>query len=358
MTIPRIPVYQEGNTAYSADTCSRVTEAAEHGEVTLKSFARGQYPGQPIPNDTLSGLRTVGYWSAVTEQHWGLDWHRNEGIEITFILSGKNRYETTTGSWELHVGDMAVCPPWQIHRIGNPNIGVGTLMWFLIDTKIRQSNQPPKLPSWIILSEKDKHKLIRHLLYNPSQVVHLSEKFILTWKKLYRILRDAGQECPASALAITINEILYDFLNIQGIDNNFVSSKELPRSVEMVQTFFQELASLPGQLEHPWTLREMSRLCRISPTRFSLCCRQLTNLSPLNVLNQLRVRQAEEMIRNEPQKSMTEIAMQCGFTTSQYFATVFKKWTGKTPTEYKNLFLVQENILPTNNNPNNNNENF
>ncbi|MDR1964031.1 MAG: AraC family transcriptional regulator [Planctomycetaceae bacterium] len=31
------------------------------------------------------------------------------------------------------------------------------------------------------------------------------------------------------------------------------------------------------------------------------------------------------MIQNEPKKSITEIAMQCGFTTSQYFATVFKK---------------------------------
>jgi AraC family L-rhamnose operon regulatory protein RhaS len=333
----RVPFYQEGNAAYCADRCLPLVEAAEQSEVVLKSFARGQYPGQPIPKNALNGLRTVGFWSAVTEQHWGLDWHRNEGIEITFLLNGKNRYETSSGSWELQVGDMVFCPPWQIHRIGNPNVSIGTLLWFMIDTKTRQSSQTPKLPSWIILSEKDRNKLIRHLLYSPSQVVHLSEKFILSWKKLYRILRDAGQECPVSALAITINELLYDFLNVQEMNNKSMASNELPRSIEMVQTFFQELASIPEQLEHPWTLQEMSRLCRISPTRFSLCCRQLMNLSPLNVLNQLRIRQAEAMIRNEPQKSITKIAMQCGFTTSQYFATIFKKWTGKTPTEYKKI---------------------
>ncbi|MDR1964768.1 MAG: AraC family transcriptional regulator [Planctomycetaceae bacterium] len=330
------PVYQEGNTAYSADTCSRLTEAAQCGEVLLKSFARGQYPGQPIPKDALPGLRTVGFWSAVAEQQWGLDWHRNEGIEVTFLLSGKNRYETNTQFWEMHAGDVAVCPPWQIHRIGNPNVNVGTLMWFILDTQIRQSNQTPKLPAWIILSEEDKNKLIRRLLYSSSQVIHLSEKFVFAWKKLYRILRDSGKECPVSALAIIINELLLDLLNVQENNLQSASPQELPRSVGMVQTFFQELASIPEQLEHPWTLREMARLCRISPTRFSHCCRQLTNLSPLNALNQLRVRQAEAMIQNEPQKSITEIAMQCGFTTSQYFATVFKKWTGKTPSEYKN----------------------
>lgn len=340
-----VPFYQEGNTTYCADSCSRLTEAAQHGDVELKSFARGQYPGQPIPKDSLNGLRTVGFWSAVTEQAWGLDWHRNEGIEITFLLSGKNRYETGTGSWELRGGDMVVCPPWQIHRIGAPNVGVGTLMWFIIDTKIRRSHQTSKFPSWIILSEKDKNKLIHHLVYGSGQAVHLSEKFIHSWKKLYRILRDAGQECPVSGLAITINELLYDFLNIREKDNQSEFSKELPRSAEMVQRFFEELAGFPEQLEHPWTLREMARLCRISPTRFSHCCRQLMNLSPLNVLNQLRIRQAETMMKNEPQKSITEIAMECGFTTSQYFATIFKKWTGKTPTEYRNTMSSQENRI-------------
>ncbi len=28
-------------------------------------------------------VRTVGYWNAKHDQGWGLDWHRNEGIELT-----------------------------------------------------------------------------------------------------------------------------------------------------------------------------------------------------------------------------------------------------------------------------------
>jgi AraC family L-rhamnose operon regulatory protein RhaS len=359
------PKFHDGKTAYIAGTCTQLSEAVKQDEVTLKSFARGQYPGQPIPNNSLTGLRSVGYWSAVTDQSWGLDWHRNEGIEITFLLSGTNIYETSKRKWELDVGDVVVCPPWQIHRIGNPNISVGTLMWFIIDTQIRRSNQTPKLPSWIILSEEDKNKLIRFLHYNPSSVFHLPEKYIHTWNKLYRVLRGAKNECPVSALAITINELLLELLQIQNnnsksekpnkieksnnTNTESTSSKELPKSIEMVKTFLQELAEMPNQLEHPWTLKEMAKLCRISPTRFSYCCRQLTNLSPLNTLNKLRIKKAEESIRTYPKKTITEIAMECGFTTSQYFATVFKKWTGKTPTIYKNEYNKKNNNQQTQN---------
>jgi AraC family L-rhamnose operon regulatory protein RhaS len=345
-TMLPIPLYQEENMSYRADTCPQLAKAARQGDVIFKSFARGQYPGLPIAQNLLHGLRTVGFWSAVTEQRWGLDWHRNEGIEITFLLSGKNWYETQTGCWELHVGDVTVCPPWQIHRIGNPNVGIGTLLWFIIDTQVRQNNQTPKWPSWIILSEEDKTKLIRLLLYHSSQVFRLSGKYVSTWQKLHRIIRDSETECPASLLAITLNELLYNFLEIRETDIKMSpdSFNELPRSAEMVQTFFQELTGIPKQLEHQWTLQEMARLCRISPTRFSLCCRQLTNLSPLNMLNQLRIRKAEKMIQEDYRKPIIEIAMECGFTTSQYFATVFKKWTGKTPTEYKkNLSSKKEN---------------
>jgi AraC family L-rhamnose operon regulatory protein RhaS len=335
--MPHIPVYQEGTETFRADTCFPLSDAVKRGEVILKSFARGQYPGLPIPDDSLHGLRTVGFWSTVTEQNWGLDWHRNEGIEVTFLMSGKNNYACKGEQWELNVGDAAVCPPWQIHRIGSPNVNVGTLMWFIIDTQIRRSNQTPKLPAWIILSEDDRNKLTRLLLYRSSQVFHLPEKFVQPWKKLHRILRDTGNGCPVSSLAITINEILYDLLEVHEttLKTENKASKEQPRSVDMVRKFFEELSDIPEQLEHSWTLCEMAKLCRISPTRFSHCCRQLTNLSPLNALNQLRVRQAEKMIQNDTKKSITEIAMECGFTTSQYFATVFKKWTGKTPTEYK-----------------------
>ena len=120
-------------------------DAVRRGELGLSAFVRGQYPGQPLPKTALPGLRTVGFWNAVDQQSWGLDWHRNEGIEVTFLLHGQGVYEISAGHWTLNVGDVTVCPPWQLHRIGDPHVDVGTLMWFIIGTQIRRSDQVAEL---------------------------------------------------------------------------------------------------------------------------------------------------------------------------------------------------------------------
>lgn len=331
------PIFNEGNVIYSAGTCSALADAALRGAANFNAFVRGQYPGRPLPKNALPGLRTVGFRNVTDKPYWGSDWHRNEGIEVVFLLHGKDVYETGTEHWKLNVGDVVVTPPWLLHRFGDPYVGIGTILWFIIDVQVRSNDQSPKWPSWIILSEKDKNRLSQ-LCHGSSHVFHLAEKHIHPWKKLDRILRADSTECPVSSLAITINDLLNELLEVQSSAAKYVvdSVKSQTRAETTVQLFFDRLRMMPALLEHPWTIPEMAKICQVSPTSFTKYCRRLTNLSPLNALNQMRVRRAETLLRNEPQKSITEIAMECGFTTSQYFATVFKKWNGKTPSEFKN----------------------
>ncbi|MDR1494081.1 MAG: hypothetical protein LBT05_15370 [Planctomycetaceae bacterium] len=79
------PSYQDGSAIYCADSCDALCRAVEDEKISFKAFARGQYPGALLPVGVLNGLRSVGFWNAVKNQDWGLDWHRNEGIEISYI---------------------------------------------------------------------------------------------------------------------------------------------------------------------------------------------------------------------------------------------------------------------------------
>lgn len=60
----------------------------------------------------------------------------------------------------------------------------------------------------------------------------------------------------------------------------------------------------------------------------------LTNLSPNEYINKLRMERAIELLQHT-QLSMTEIAERTGFSSNRYFSTAFKKYTGITPTQYK-----------------------
>ena len=60
----------------------------------------------------------------------------------------------------------------------------------------------------------------------------------------------------------------------------------------------------------------------------------LTGMGANEYVNKLRIEKAMELLR-QTELNMTEIAEHTGFSTSRYFSTAFKKYTGITPTQYK-----------------------
>lgn len=60
----------------------------------------------------------------------------------------------------------------------------------------------------------------------------------------------------------------------------------------------------------------------------------LTGMGASEYVNKLRIEKAMELLR-QTELNMTEIAERTGFSTSRYFSTAFKKYTGITPTQYK-----------------------
>ena len=65
-----------------------LNNAWESGNIHLHTLARDTYPGHLFDNKELSSIESIGFWDSNKTQNWGLDWHRNEGIEICYLESG------------------------------------------------------------------------------------------------------------------------------------------------------------------------------------------------------------------------------------------------------------------------------
>jgi len=63
-------------------------------------------------------------------------------------------------------------------------------------------------------------------------------------------------------------------------------------------------------------------------------CYELTNMSPLEYHNRCRIKRACRILSINHEKTVTDVAFECGFSSSQYFATVFRQHLGMAP----NLF--------------------
>ena len=105
---------------FRADSCEPLKSAVARKEIAFNALARGAYPGTALPPKTLEGITTVGYWDAKSNQTWGLDWHRNEGIELTYLARGRIAFAVDNTAFPLSHGHLTVTRPWQLHRVGNP----------------------------------------------------------------------------------------------------------------------------------------------------------------------------------------------------------------------------------------------
>jgi AraC-like DNA-binding protein len=316
---------------HRADTCRPLEAAARAGAVRLEALGRGAYPGRRLPARALPGLRSIGFWDAQRAQDWGLGLHRNEGIELTFLESGEMPLVVERQRLAMQPDQLLITRPWQPHQLGDPHIGRSRLVWLILDVGVRQPHQRWTWPVWLVLSPADREDLTRYLRGNerplwpaPAEVRHCFQRICQA------LAGEAGGRC-ISKLAVALNVLFLSLLETfrgQRVPLR-PSLSSARRSVELF------LAELPGHLAEPWTLRAMAARCDVGPTSFAQHCRKLTALAPMHYLNHLRVQAACRALRAEPSRSITDIALDGGFSSSQYFANVFRRQLGCTPRRYR-----------------------
>ncbi|MDO6737526.1 helix-turn-helix transcriptional regulator [Wenyingzhuangia sp. 2_MG-2023] len=328
-------IYYEANgIVYHADTCLPLTDAFDRKKLDFQALARHSYPGKRLDENT-KGLNSIGYWDANTPQDWGLDWHRNEGIEFHFLESGYMPYAQGNSETMLVPGDLTITRPWEIHKVGSPIIGMGKFYWVIIDLGIRRPHQEWEWPDWITLTPKDLDRLTTALRKNDKQVWKTNPNFKDCFSKIYKAIKQDNNGSSASSIRLLVNYLLLLILELTDKED-IPLNETLTDSSRSVRLFLDELEN---NLQNNWTVEEMANSAGVGLTRFTYHCKQITNLTPMKYLNIRRLEIAKKLLIEEPYSNITNIAYSCGFTSSQYFSTIFKKYEKCTPNEYKSKNL-------------------
>lgn len=99
------------------------------------------------------------------------------------------------------------------------------------------------------------------------------------------------------------------------------------------------LGKLAAMLEQDYSknisIEKMCRIAGMSHATLFRNFRRYYNDTPVNYLLTQRLRRAGDLLRQQPEMPVSEVAFNCGFTDSAYFSRKFKNYYQLTPTLYR-----------------------
>jgi AraC family transcriptional regulator len=99
-------------------------------------------------------------------------------------------------------------------------------------------------------------------------------------------------------------------------------------SLRRVQDYIR--SNLPATI----TLVELSRVAGLSRRHFLRAFRESVGDTPLGYVRTLRIEEAKRRL-SQGSQSITEVALGCGFSHAQHFATTFRRATGHAPSAFR-----------------------
>lgn len=127
---------------------------------------------------------------------------------------------------------------------------------------------------------------------------------------------DSGSESGAAELAGTEDE------------HAEVEAARLSRVMEMITGYIRE------HYMHEFSMQDVARIMNYSEAYFCKLFKQCFGQNFTSYLTEYRVNEAKKMLE-QPTVNVKEIGRAVGYGDANYFAKVFKRITGQSPTEYR-----------------------
>jgi YesN/AraC family two-component response regulator len=96
----------------------------------------------------------------------------------------------------------------------------------------------------------------------------------------------------------------------------------------------QAMAYLHAHYTEPISRQDIANHVGLSDDYLTSCFHKELGLTPIAYLNRYRIQQARQLLKYT-HKSITEIALEVGFSDSSYFSRIFHRETGMTPAAYR-----------------------
>ncbi len=269
--------------------------------------------------------------------------HRNLGMEIVLVEKGHLEWAVDRVPEVLNPGTVFFTLPWQTH--GSLMLREPSNKIFYTLFSLPGRNDSPKaalrFPATLNFSDAERKMLSEIFIGAHRHAWPATSLLKEVFPELVRRLAGTS-ELDSIAASSLLRALLVELADI--ISQAQSEPRWLSPTVRKVKAFLSQVAE---SLDHPWTLDEMATRCGVKRTQFANITKRLTGYAPAQYLHRIRFDRSCELLRNT-ERSITEIAFDCGYTSSQYFSETFRKQARITPSEYRRSVPELDKIMQNN----------
>lgn len=242
--------------------------------------------------------------------------HAHEGCyEFVYTAVGKVRWNIGGHVYETRAGDVFHTKPSERHS-GYMDVIEPCEIWWVIVKEPIETN-------WLGLYDDEVVRLSKSLAELP-RIVSTGKQPVVPLLRMQAAL-DGDDAFRGLQVRSCLIEILMMILH---------KYEDVSLDTQLREAIYRVVDK--AQSEPAWrpSARELARMANVSESHFYRMFQVAMGISPMAFIERNRMETACARLR-QSDISITELALDLGFQTSQHFATVFKRHTGTTPTAWR-----------------------
>ena len=161
------------------------------------------------------------------------------------------------------------------------------------------------------------------LTFSPEK----DKPYFTTFDQMFRLCRQ-----EPSGYELKVRNQLSDLILYLHEKSNVLPARRIPALTDTRMK--QMLTWIDENLGNDISLEEIAESASICPRECQRIFRRYLHYTPMVFLRQRRLLRAAELL-SSTDRPITEIALECGFSSPSYFSMQFKKLAGHTPLEYR-----------------------
>jgi AraC-like DNA-binding protein/mannose-6-phosphate isomerase-like protein (cupin superfamily) len=270
------------------------------------------------PIQGLPEISHFGYFDIKEARLLGKHLHP-DSFEFMFIEKGKASWEINGFHYETKAGDIFYTRPKEYHSASN-NILEPCRLW-TFGLRMPTISEDGIEHPWMQQNPGD-IKQITDGLHTLPRVTFLGHIALNAFRRLAKTVQQPEENSQLVG-KVVILDLLLQLFEVSKIEKNKMNNALLK---------IEELINqLTVQWDYKLSIEEMAEKVGISTPYFYRLFQEYTHMSPRAYLERIRVKEACRRL-TETEAPIISIAMDMGFATSQHFAAVFRRLTGRTPT--------------------------